>query len=382
MSDRSNWKAGDDRPTVFVLGLRGFPNVQGGVESHAQQLYPLVCERGVRVVCATRKRFHPPGMERWNGVEFVPIWAPRSQYLEAVVHSLLAVLRAAWLRPDLVHIHAVGPALVTPVARLLGLKVVITHHGPDYDREKWNRIARWVLRAGEWAGMKFSTRRIVISEVIAEIVRKRYRKSSDVIPNGVPIPTLDADRRYLEEYALTEGKYVLLVSRFVPEKRHLDLIEAFSSARLDGWKLVLAGDADHTSEYERRLKNTARNTANVVLTGFVGGEKLKAIYQHAGIFVLPSSHEGLPISLLEALSFGLRSVASDIPANLAVGLSAAAYFGLGDIDALSSKLKDLAASNWTVEDRERVRRWTRDKYNWEDIADRTVATYQSAFGKS
>ena len=277
-------------------------------------------------------------MREWCGVHLLPMWVPKTKFLEALVHSILAVLKAARIRLDLVHIHAIGPALVTPLVRLVGLRAVVTHHGPDYDREKWNEFAKWTLRLGEWAGMRFANRRIVISDVIADRVRSRYGTESTVIPNGVPLPKLNADDSVLAKFGLKSQRYILLVSRFVPEKRHADLINGFVQARLPGWKLALVGDADHPSQYVKMLREKASSIPNVVLTGFLTGQDLKALFQFAGMFVLPSSHEGLPISLLEALSFGLPCLASSIPANLCVGMNNDAYFPLGNITELTERL--------------------------------------------
>ena len=364
--------------TVFVLGLRGFPAVQGGVETHAENLYPIVCQHGVSVVCATRLPFHDSDLREWRGVNLLPMWAPKSSYLEALVHSFLAVLKAARMRPDIVHIHAVGPALVTPLVRLFGLRAVVTHHGPDYDREKWSKLAKQVLRLGEWAGMRFANRRIAISDVIAESIRGRYSVESTTIPNGVPIPELNADIGILSKFDLEPQRYVLLVSRFVPEKRHFDLIDGFMRARLSGWKLALVGDADHPGDYVNMLKERASGISDIVLTGFLTGEDLKSLYQHAGAFVLPSSHEGLPISILEALSFGLPCLASSIPANLCVGMDDDAYFPLGDIEALAVKLRAIAERSWSADDREKTRRWIAENYDWREIAKQTVAVYRDA----
>jgi len=360
---------------VYVLGLRGFPDVQGGVETHAENLYPIIQGDEVSVTCATRSPFHDQSRKEWQGVKFVRIWAPRSAYLEAFVHSVLAVLRAAVLRPDIVHIHAVGPSLVAPLARLMGLKVVVTHHGPDYDREKWSPFAKFVLRCGEWAGMRFANRRIVISQVIADMVADKYGEETTIIPNGVPIPGLDADSSVLQRFGLEPEKYIVLVSRFVPEKRHLDLIEAFTKAALPGWRLALVGDADHPGEYVEKVKKAAAENPNVVLTGFQTGGDLKAMYQYAGIFVLPSSHEGLPISLLEALSYGLRCIASSIPAHLCIDLADDAYFDLGDTDDLANRIRSSAQIDWSDDDRNRVRRWVAENYDWHDIAEDTIKVY-------
>ena len=364
--------------TVLVLGLRGFPNVPGGVETHAENLYPIIAGMGIKVICATRSPYHD--QQSWSGVEFLRIWAPRSKFLEAIVHSILAVIRAAFIRPDVVHIHAVGPSLVVPLARLLGLKVVVTHHGPDYDREKWNAVAKGILRFGEWSGMKFSNERIVISPVIADLVRERYGVESTIIPNGVRLPTLDAGTSALDKFGLQSGQYVLLVSRFVPEKRHLDLIEAFERAAVAGLKLALVGDADHPDDYEKALKERAASNPDVVLTGFLGGNELKTVFQHARVFVLPSSHEGLPISLLEALSYGLPCVASGIAANRSVGLDEQAYFELGNIEQLAEKITAVSNASWGNADRDKIRQWVSETYDWNRIARQTTDVYRKAIG--
>lgn len=365
--------------SVLVLGLRAFPDVPGGVETHAQNLYPLIVDMGMKVTCITRSPYHQ--QDHWQGVDFLPVWAPRSKYLEAIVHSVLAVFRAAFLRPDVVHIHAVGPSLVVPLARLAGLRVVVTHHGPDYDREKWNALARRILRFGEWCGMKFANERIVISPVIDDLVRRRYGVESTIVPNGVVLPTLDANRSALQKFDLEPGRYVLMVSRFVPEKRHMDLIDAFEKAAVPGLKLALVGDADHPDSYERALKERAAANPDIALTGYLGGEELRAVYQYACAFVLPSSHEGLPISLLEALSYGLPCIASGIGANRAVGLGEDTYFDLGNIDQLAEKIVDVSSRPWGTDDREATRRWISEHYDWKNIARQTADVYRMGLAK-
>ncbi len=362
----------------MMLGLRGFPGVQGGVETHAEHLCPLLVELGCEVTVLTRAPYHPPGIgNAWKGVKFVPLWAPRSKGLEAILHSFLGVLYAALKRPDVLHIQAIGPGLMAMPARLLGLRVVVTHHGPDYDRQKWGGFAKWVLRTGERFGMRWSQGRIVISEVIRSLVREKHARDSTLIPNGVVLPVLPATTSAPAKFGLEPGRYVLLVSRLVPEKRHMDLVAAFNRAALPGWKLAIVGASDHPDDYVRELLGAAESTPGVVCTGLQTGLALSELYAHAGIFVLPSSHEGLPIAMLEALSYGLPVVASDIPANLEVGLPAEHYFPLGDVDALAGCLRDFAGRSLTYEARESRRRWVSERYDWRDIAKRTLAVYQS-----
>jgi len=254
------------------------------------------------------------------------------------------------------------------------LRVVVTHHGPDYDRQKWGGFARWALRTGERWGMRLSQGRIVISKVIAAIVRDKHQRDSTLVPNGVVLPALPTATDAIAQFGLEAGKYVLLVSRLVPEKRHHDLIDAFERAALPGWKLAIVGGADHPDEYQRSV--LARQSARVLCTGAQSGAALAQLYGHAGLFVLPSSHEGLPIAMLEALSYGLPVIASDIPANLEVGLSPENYIPLGDVAALAQRLQQHAAQPLTPAAREQRRQWVGARYNWNDIAAATLQVYR------
>lgn len=363
---------------MTFLGLRGFPEVQGGVEAYAEHLCPLLAELGCEVEVIVRAPYMP--LERgadWHGVRFVRVWSPKSKRLEAIVHTFLGVLVAAWRRPDVLHIQAIGPALMTPLARLLGLTVVVTHHGPDYDRQKWGRFAKWVLRTGERLGMRLSHGCIVITEVTRKLVREKYGVDSTLIPNGVTLPELPVSMGTLDWFGLVPRRYVLLVSRLVPEKRHLDLLEAFAQVGLAGWKLVFVGTSDHPDEYQKKLIAAAQRVG-VVVTGFQCGQALCELYAHAGMFVLPSSHEGLSIALLEALSYGLPVLASDIPANLEIGLSSEHYFTLGDTAALACGLRALAAVPVDAATVQARRKWVSGKYDWRQIAKQTLAVYQEA----
>jgi glycosyltransferase involved in cell wall biosynthesis len=360
---------------VMMLGLRSFPGVQGGVETHAEHLCPLLVEKGCDVTVLVRSPYHQAGTgKEWKGVKFVKLWAPKSKTLEAIVHSFLGVLYAGFSRPDILHIQAIGPSVMTLPARLMGLRVVVTHHGPDYDRQKWGRFARFVLQLGERWGARWSSGRIVISKVIADLVRSKHGVEPELIPNGVVLPKLSDSTGTIEKFGLTRGRYVLLVSRLVPEKRHLDLIAAFQQASLPDWKLALVGGSDHPDAYQREVMKKAAE-AGVVLTGFQQGAALQELYSHAGLFVLPSSHEGLPIALLEALSYGLPVLASDIPANLEVGLPAEHYFPLGNVDALADRIRRQSSNVLTLAARESIRAWVAQRYDWQDIAEKTVRLY-------
>jgi glycosyltransferase involved in cell wall biosynthesis len=364
---------------VMMLGLRGFPGVQGGVETHAEHLCRLLKELDCDVEVVVRSAYVPSDRgSDWQGVRYLRIWSPKSRALETIVHSFLGVLAAAWRRPDVLHVQAIGPALVVPLARLLGLQVVVTHHGADYEREKWGRFGRAVLCAGEAFGMRYSNRRIAISRTIRNLVSDKYGLDSDVIPNGVDLPELPSSTSTLEKYGLTPGRYVLTVSRLVPEKRHKDLIAAYEAAQLNGWKLVLIGASDHADAYAAEVAELLRATPGAVFAGFQTGLALRELYAHAGVFVLPSSHEGLPIVLLEALSYGLPVLTSDIPAHLEIGLDKRHYFPLGNVHELAARLQSFASMRWPAEMRESTRRWVAEHYDWRSVVKQTFGVYREA----
>ena len=136
---------------VVVTGTRGIPLIQGGVETHCQNLYPHLSRLGCDVTVMRRSCYVTDDnrISEYEGVHLIDLYAPRHKSLEAIVHTTLATIKAKRMGADIIHIHTVGPSLVTPLARLLRMKVVCTNHGPDYLRAKWGKLARWCIRLGE-----------------------------------------------------------------------------------------------------------------------------------------------------------------------------------------------------------------------------------------
>ena len=354
---------------IVVTGTRGIPDIMGGVETHCEQLCPRLASLGLDVTVVRRESYVSDSLTEWKDVKLKDIPAPKKKAFEAIVHTFRAINYAAREHADAVHINAVGPALLAPYAKMRGLRVVFTHHGPDYDREKWGRVARFMLRLGERMGVKYADDVIVISDVIRNIVKEKYGRTDRVylIYNGVQDPEICDYPDYFRELGIEAGKYVLGMCRFVPEKRLHDLVSACIG--LNGYKLVLAGDTDFEDDYSRKLKAEAL-AAGAVLTGFIKGRKLHSLLSNAACYVLPSSHEGLPIALLEAMSYGLKVIVSDIPANLEVGLEPENYFHCGDITELHSKLEQiLSKTEKPVYDM--------SKYNWDTIARQVYNIYES-----
>jgi glycosyltransferase involved in cell wall biosynthesis len=366
---------------VMMLGLRGIPNVQGGVEKHVEMLAGALVSQGWEVEVVGRRRYVARSESHtWRGVGVTSLWAPRRMELEALVHTFIGVLYAAVHRPHILHIHAIGPALLVSLARLLGLKVLVTHHGYDYDRQKWGGFARTALKLGERIGMNLSHGRIAVSRDIARTMNARYGVTVDYVPNGVAVTHGTARTGVLDEFDLVPRRYILLAARFVPEKRQVDLIRAF--ARLDdpNLRLVLVGDAEFETPYALEARRLAAATPGVILTGFQSGDRLAEIFANAGLFVLPSSHEGMPIALLEALAYGLPVLASDIVANKELDLPGESYFPLGDIDALALAMARKFAAMPSEDEMRRSAVEAANTYSWSSVAGRTDSVYRTVLG--
>jgi len=348
---------------IIVLGTRGIPNIQGGVETHCEELYPRLAELGHDVTLITRTPYvKNKKIKTFKGVRLKHIFAPKNKTFEAITHTFLGVVYAGFKRPDYLHIHTVGPMLLTPFAKLLGLKVIVTNHGPDYNRQKWGKTAKSIIKLGERLGTKYAVKIVVISKVIDSILKNDYSRNDAVlIYNGVTTPAKSEKTNDIEALGLTSQEYMIAVGRFVEEKGFLDLVEAYAKINTKT-KLVLVGNADHENNYSRLLKKQAKESG-VILTGFLNGEKLNQIYTHAKLFVLPSYHEGLPISLLEAMSYNLDVLVSDIPANLEVNLEKDDYFKVGDVQKLSEALK----RKLLVKGKRDFSKVINEKYNWDVI---------------
>jgi glycosyltransferase involved in cell wall biosynthesis len=365
----------ESRPIkVLVLGLRGIVDVPGGIETHSRKLYPLLARLGCEVEVIQRAAYYPRARPRiWHGVRLKYLWSPRQSALETAVHSVLGVLYAAFKRPDILHLHAVGPAFLAPLARLLGLRVVVTHHAADYRREKWGALARGVLSEGERLGMRYAHGRIVVSETLADVVRTRHGVRANVIPNGAPRVLRTPSMHALAELGLEPGRYALCVARIDRVKRQLDLIDAFESARVPGWKLALVGALDEADDYARRIASRAAANPDIVLAGFRQGRGLRELFSHCGVFVLASSLEGHPIALLEALSYGVPVLASDLQENRALPIRPASLFPVGDVARLAQLLRLAASGNHAPEGMHRVHK---DKYSWRRAAELTRDVYE------
>lgn len=367
----------------------------GGVETLIEEVSVRLAQMGHDVTVYCRARYNPEGLTEFKGVKLRNLYAPNHKHLEAFVHSFLSAVSAA-PSCEVIQMHSMGTALWAWIPRIAGCKTVVTLHGLDYKRDKWGSGAKLVLRIGEQCALWFAHRITVVSRFLETHYRDRYDRSVTYIPNGVPaIPHRPLSR--LSRFGLEEGRYILYLSRVVPEKGVHYLIEAFRQLDTD-MKLAIVGGARHAEPYLDRMKNLARDDDRIVFTGPLYDEDKEEAYSNAYLFCLPSDLEGLPIVLLEAMGTGRCCLTSDIPELVEVidpirlGYSDpdpetapsphGVTFRKGDVDDLRRRLARLLQAPGEVERLgENARRHARMGYNWDRIARQYEQVYTELVGE-
>jgi glycosyltransferase involved in cell wall biosynthesis len=384
---------------IVAFGLRALTGVDGGIETHARELYPRLAARGCEIEVVTRARYEKTARataatpawlasgrvrEAAQRVTSRPLPAPRGKGIEAFAHALLAAAYCGVKRPDLVHVHGIGPAVLTPLLRALGLRVVVTHHGHDYDAEKWGPLARALLRAGEFIGVRTANAVITVSDALRQDVLASHGVACRTIYNGiVEQPNLIEPPDDPRIASLAEDRFVLVVGRITAHKRVTDAIAAFEAQRDARLKLVVCGGRDNGDPYVARVEAAAARNPRIVLAGFVPAERLPWLYSRALCTVMASSYEGMPLAVLEALSSGGRVLLSDIAAHRELALDPACYYPLGDVAALAGRLESLrsAAASGLLEDGTRLPTEIAAKLAWPTIADQTRVVYDAALAR-
>lgn len=348
---------------IAVTGTRGFPGVQGGVETHCMELYPRIAdpEHEITVFCR-RPYTGKTAPQNFRGVTLRHLPSPTEKHTETIVHTLLSVIHAHRQGADIIHFHACGPALLVPLARLLGMKTVVTLHGQDYRRAKWGLTARLMLRLGEWCAARMSHAVILLSDDTLSRLLARYpRMQGFVIPNGIPhsapsYPTPERD------------KTILAVGRLTPEKGFHHLVEAWEKQPVAGYSLIIAGGADRKDPYATRLIERA-TSAGIIMTGSISHRQLADLYSRTSLFILPSLLEGLPIALLEAMSFKADVAVSDIPSCRLPQLSSSDFFTPASPAAIAEIMRrKLSGAPLS-------RSYDLSDYDWDKIAARTREVY-------
>lgn len=369
---------------IAMLGHKRIPSNEGGVEVVVEALCARMAALGHSVTCYNRAGHHVSGAEHelpagsvYRGIRLVTVPTLERKGFAAVISSFFAAVRSAFGSYDVVHIHAEGPAFFCWLPKLLGKRVIVTVHGLDWQREKWNGgIASKFIHLGERVAVRFADEIIVLSENVRQYFLDTYGRATRFIPNGVSAPTLESPRLIAEKWGLQKDGYILYLGRIVPEKGETYLIEAFKQVKTDK-KLVIAGGSSDTERYLRQLQNLAAGDDRILFTGFVQGKLRDELYSNAYVYTLPSDLEGMPLSLLEAMSYGNCCLVSDIPECAEVVEDKAVLFRKSDVDNLRQKLQTLCDQpEMAAQYKANAAQFILNKYGWDDVVDKTLALYR------
>jgi glycosyltransferase involved in cell wall biosynthesis len=370
---------------IAMIGLRGLPATWGGVERHVEELGARLVARGHRITAYGRLSYADETLPEHRGIRLRSLRTLEGKGVEALAHSVQSAVLALGERYDVVHFHAVGPGVAAAVTRAFSRAAVVqTIHGLDADRSKWGVAGRTVLRLGTWMSARVPHETIVVSRELQEHYAAVYGRATTRIPNGVPRPALASEVHLRERFGLAPGTYLLHVGRLVPEKAADLMIEAFGKVRDEAVRLVVAGASGDTDEYVAQLRELAGRVGAVDLVGYAGGEDLAALYTHARAYVSASRLEGLPLTLLEAMSYRLPVVLSAIPPHVEVtGEQELPGVHLATPDSVPSFADALGRALHADRDVERRAATERAEevlavYNWDAAAEETEAVYQRA----
>ena len=369
---------------IAMFGHKRIPSREGGVEIVVEELSTRMVDRGHDVLCYNRGGHHVSGAEfdgaqasAYRGIILKKVPTLDKRGLAAVTSSFFAAVAASFSKADVVHIHAEGPAFMCWLPKLMGKRVVVTVHGLDWQREKWKSgFGSKYIRSGERMAVRWADQIIVLSRNVQRYFLDTYGRETVYIPNGVNRPEKVAAKQITQQFGLVKDSYILFLGRLVPEKGIHYLIEAFKQTDTDK-KLVIAGGTSDTDEYVCQLRQLCKEDARILFTGFVQGQMLQELYSSAYLYVLPSDVEGMPLSLLEAMSYGNCCLTSDIDECASVNGEAGVTFAKGNIADLAAKLQQLCnAPECVAGYKQRAADHVLRRYNWDDVTRKTLELYQ------
>jgi glycosyltransferase involved in cell wall biosynthesis len=367
---------------IAMIGQKGIPSVYGGVETHVENLAAALVERGHDVAVYCRPHYTLYRAPTYRRVRLLKKWSVDSKHFDTISHALHSSLHALVAGYDVIHYHGIGPASLSWIMRLARRPTVATVHALDWRQRKWNWAAKRYLKFGEWVAVRVPHETIVISRGLADYVTHRHHRRTHHIPNGVAPPQFCEPRLIAERYGLRKRGYVLCVGRLIPDRGYHLMIEAFQGVKTD-LRLVIVGGASYDNYYERELR-AMLDPDRMIMTGYQSGQILAEFYSNAFAFVSPSLVEGMSIALLEALSYGLPTVVSDIPENREVVEPPATdpialTFRSGDVADLRDVLQQtIDQGEQSCARGERAARFVLEHYGWPRIAEQTEAVYQAA----
>lgn len=376
---------------IAMIGHKRIPSREGGVEIVVEEISTRLIKHGHEVTVYNRKGknvqdkavdIEKHKLKEYNGIKIITVPTINKKGLDALIYSFFASIAVSFKKYDIIHYHAEGSCAMLWIPKLFRKKIIVTIHGLDWKRSKWGGFASKYIKFGEKMAVKYADEIIVLSEGVQKYFKDTYNKETSFIQNGVNKPITRKANIIEEKYKLKKDEYILFLARIVPEKGLHYLIDAFQKIDTDK-KLVIAGGASHTNDYLEKIKKMVQKDTRIIMTGFVQGEELEELYSNCFLYCLPSDVEGMPLSLLEAMSYGCKCLVSDIEENTQVTQEFAITFEKGNIEDLKQKLENITKTinnKETIEnnnlDKEKISNYICRKYNWNDVIEKLLGIYQ------
>jgi len=367
---------------IAVIGTRGIPATYGGIEKHCEDLYSLLSKMDYEITVYGRKYYLPNELKEYKSVKIKKIPVLNIKGLEAFIHSFISTILACFSDADILHFHAQGPSIFTWIPRILApqKKIVFTCHGIDWQRDKWNMMGKTVIQLGELASAVFPHKKICVSEALSEYYFKKYKTNTEKIVNGVDIKQKIDPGDCCEKFNLEKSNYIIFVGRMVPEKAPDILIKAFKSVSTEN-KLVIIGGNAGVDDYFSSIKELAKDDKRIIFTDYLYQKDLQELYSNALAYISASKLEGLPITVLEAMSYALPIVLSDIPPHteiLKLNPASGISFKTNDVKNCENAIEKIL--NTTTEKIENMGQnsinTVKDYFSWDKVANLTDETYQ------
>jgi len=365
---------------IAMIGQKGIPTLFGGVERHVEEISWRLAKNGHQVFVYARSYYTPPKTEKYRGVIIIRLPSVRTKHLDAFTHTFIATWHALFkIRPEVIHYHGIGSALCLWIAKLFSpkIKIVFTFHSQDYFHQKWGKIAQTALRIGEKIGCSLADEILTVSLLLQKYVQMKYKRKSSFIPHGVN------QEKYLpanliKKWGLKKNSYILVVTRLIPHKGVHYLIKAYRGIKTDK-KLVIVGPSFYTRDYERKLKEMAKNNSKIIFVGAQQGNILKELYSQAYLFTSASEQEGLPLNVMEAASFGRPLLLSNIPEHQNIFGDLPVFFKNKNVRDLRKKLIFILQNpQMACQKGKKIQEYGQKNYDWDKSVKQIISVYNKS----
>ncbi len=369
---------------IAMIGHKRIPSREGGVEVVVEELATRLVKKGYQVDVYNRKGknvqdknadIQNKKLKEYKGINIKTILTINKKGIDALIYSFFASIIASIKKYDCLHYHAEGSCGMLWIPHLFRKRIVVTIHGLDWQRAKWGGFGSKYIKFGEKMAVKYADEIIVLSKGVQQYFKKEYNRDTIFIPNGVEKSQHKEPKEIKEKYGLEKDSYILFLARIVPEKGLDYLIDAYKQIDTDK-KLVIAGGASHTNEYYQKIVDKVKDNENIIMTGFVQGEVLQELFSNCYLYCLPSDVEGMPISLLEAMSHGKNCLVSDIEENKEVVENMATTFKKSNVEDLKIQLEKCLTDNKNRKNSEDIENFVIKKYNWDEVVEKTSMLYK------